>query len=96
MFRPLQDRLIVKRFDSETRSPGGIIIPDNAQEKSVQGEVLAVGSGKLLEDGRVIPLAVKKGDRVLFGKYAGTEVEVDGEKRVVLREDDLLGVYETT
>lgn len=90
--RPLYDRIIVKRIAAEEKSPGGIIIPDNAKEKPLEGEVLAVGNGKRLEDGTLLPLDVKVGDRVLFGKYAGTEVKIDGEDRLILREDDVIGV----
>jgi len=92
--RPLQDRIIVKRVDEEDRTKGGIIIPDTAKEKPVEGKVLAVGNGKVLEDGKVRPLDVKAGDRVLFAKYAGTEVKLDGEERLILREEDILGVVE--
>jgi chaperonin GroES len=92
--RPLHDRVIVKRVKEEEKSKGGIIIPDTAKEKPIEGEVLAIGSGKVLEDGTVRKLDVKVGDRVLFGKYSGTEVKVDGEDRLILREDDILGVIE--
>lgn len=92
--RPLHDRLIVKRFDEEEKTKGGIIIPDNAKEKPMQGEVIAVGNGKVLEDGKKSPLEVKKGDRVLFGKYAGTEIKVDGNEYLMMREEDILGVLE--
>lgn len=92
--RPLHDRLIVKRFDEEERTKGGIIIPDNAKEKPQQGEVIAVGNGKLLEDGKKVPLEVKKGDRVLFGKYSGTEIKVDGTDYLMMREEDILGIVE--
>jgi len=92
--RPLHDRVIVKRVKEEEKSKGGIIIPDTAKEKPIEGEVLAIGSGKVLEDGTVRTLDVKVGDRVLFGKYSGTEVKVDGEDRLILREDDILGVIE--
>jgi chaperonin GroES len=94
--RPLNDRILVKRLAAEDKSPGGIIIPDNAKEKPIEGEVVAVGSGKLLEDGRRQPLDVKVGDRVLFGKYSGTEVKVNGEDRLILREDDVLCVYDAS
>ncbi len=90
--RPLQDRVLIKRVKEEEMSKGGIIIPDTAKEKPIEGEVIAVGNGKVLEDGKVRALDVKVGDRVLFGKYSGTEVKIDGEERVVLREDDILGV----
>jgi chaperonin GroES len=92
--RPLHDRVIVKRLKEEEKTKGGIIIPDTAKEKPVEGEVLAVGNGKILEDGTVRKLDVKTGDRILFGKYSGTEVKIDGEERLILREDDILGVLE--
>ncbi len=92
--RPLHDRVIVRRMEEERTSPGGIVLPDAAKEKPVQGEVLAVGNGKLLENGDVRPLDVKVGDRVLFGKYSGTEVKVEGEDLLVMREDDIMGVIE--
>ena len=92
--RPLQDRLIVKRVAEENKTKGGIIIPDTAKEKPLEGKVVAVGNGKILEDGKVRKLEVKKGDRVLFGKYSGQEVKVDGEELVILREDDIVGVVE--
>lgn len=90
--RPLHDRVLVKRFNEEERSKGGIIIPDTAKEKPIQGEVIAVGQGRVTEDGKVRPLDVKKGDRVLFGKYAGTEIKIDGEEYLMMREEDILGV----
>ncbi len=92
--RPLQDRIIVKRIDEEETSKGGIIIPDSAKEKPSEGKVLAVGKGKVLEDGKIQKLDVKKGDRVLFSKYAGTEITLEGDERVILREDDVLGICE--
>lgn len=92
--RPLHDRVIVKRLDQETKTASGIVLPDAATEKPDQGEVLAIGTGKLLEDGKVRPLAVKVGDRVLFGKYAGQSVKVDGEELLVMREEDLFAVVE--
>ncbi|MBS0432628.1 MAG: co-chaperone GroES [Proteobacteria bacterium] len=92
--RPLHDRVIIKRLEAETKSAGGIVIPDTATEKPIKGEVVAVGTGKILEDGKVRPLAVKAGDKVLFGKYSGTEVKVDGEELLVMREDDLIAVLE--
>jgi chaperonin GroES len=92
--RPLHDRVIVKRLKEEEKTKGGIIIPDTAKEKPVEGEILAVGNGKVLEDGSLRKLDVKVGDRILFGKYSGTEVKVDGEERLILREDDILGVLE--
>jgi chaperonin GroES len=92
--RPLHDRVIVKRLESETRTAGGIVIPDSAAEKPVQGKVVAVGKGKILEDGNVRPLDVKVGDKILFGKYSGTEVKVDGDDLVVMREEDVMAVIE--
>ncbi len=92
--RPLQDRVIVKRVDEEEKSAGGIIIPDTAKEKPQEGKVVAVGKGKVGEDGKVHPLDVKSGDKILFGKYAGTEIKIKGEDHLILREDDILGVIE--
>ena len=92
--RPLHDRVIVRRLEEEKTSPGGIVIPDSAAEKPIQGEVIAVGNGKLLDNGETRPLDVKKGDRVVFGKYSGNEVKVDGKEYLVLREDDIMGVIE--
>ena len=92
--RPLQDRILLKRVKEEEKSKGGIIIPDSAKEKPIEGEVIAVGNGKVLEDGTVRKLDVKVGDRVLFGKYSGTEIKLDGEERLIVREDDILGVLE--
>jgi chaperonin GroES len=92
--RPLHDRVIVKRLEEERTSPGGIVIPDTAAEKPVQGKIIAVGKGKILEDGSVRAPDVKVGDKVLFGKYSGTEVKVEGEELVVMREEDLMGVIE--
>ena len=92
--RPLQDRVIVKRIEDEEKTKGGIIIPDTAKEKPQQGKVVAVGKGKVGDDGKVIPLDVKVGDRILFGKYAGSEVKLDGEEHLIMREDDILGVLE--
>ena len=92
--RPLHDRVIVKRLEEERTSPGGIVIPDSAAEKPMQGKIMAVGKGKILEDGTVRPLDVKVGDRILFGKYSGTEVKIDGDELVVMREDDLMAVFE--
>ncbi len=92
--RPLQDRIIVKRIDEEEVSRGGIIIPDSAKEKPQEGKVTAVGKGKVGEDGKLQPLDVKKGDKVLFSKYAGTEVNIDGDEHLIVREDDVLGVLE--
>ena len=93
--RPLHDRVIVRREEEERTSPGGIVLPDAATEKPVQGEVLAAGHGKILESGEVRPLDVKVGDTVLFGKYSGTEVKVDGEDLLVMREEDIMGVVES-
>ena len=92
--RPLQDRVILKRVKEEEKTKGGIIIPDTAKEKPVEGEVVAVGSGKVLDDGTIKKLDVKVGDRVLFGKYSGTEVKLDGEDRLIVREEDILVVLE--
>jgi chaperonin GroES len=92
--RPLQDRVIIKRVKEEEKTKGGIIIPDTAKEKPIEGEVLAVGKGKVQDDGSVRPLDVKVGDRVLFGKYSGTEVKIEGEESLIVREDDILGVIE--
>jgi len=92
--RPLHDRVIVKRVEEEKTSPGGIVIPDSATEKPIEGEVIAVGNGKLLDNGELRALDLKKGDKVLFGKYSGTEVKVSGEDYLVLREDDIMGVIE--
>ena len=90
--RPLHDRVIVKRLEEEKKSAGGILIPDNAAEKPDQGEVMAVGKGKILEDGKVRPLDVKVGDRILFGKYSGSTVKVEGTEYLVMREEDIMGV----
>jgi chaperonin GroES len=90
--RPLHDRVIVKRVEEERKTPGGIVIPDNAAEKPDQGEVLAIGKGKVLEDGKVRALDVKVGDRVLFGKYSGSSVKIDGDELLVMREEDIMGV----
>jgi len=92
--RPLHDRVIIKRMEEERVSAGGIVIPDSATEKPIKGEVMAVGLGKILEDGKVRPLAVKAGDKVLFGKYSGTEIKLDGVEYLVMREEDLMGVLE--
>jgi chaperonin GroES len=92
--RPLQDRVIVKRLEEEAKTKGGIIIPDTAKEKPVEGIVIAVGKGKTAEDGKLIKLDVKAGDRILFGKYAGTEVKINGEEHLIMREDDILGIIE--
>jgi len=92
--RPLHDRVIVKRLEEERTSPGGIVIPDSAAEKPSQGKVIAIGKGKILEDGSVRALDVKVGDKILFGKYSGTEVKVDGEDLLVMREEDIMAVIE--
>ena len=92
--RPLHDRVILKRLEEEKISAGGIVIPDSAAEKPIRGQVVAAGTGKILEDGKVRPMAVKVGDKVLFGKYAGTEVKVDGEELLVMREEDIVAVIE--
>ncbi len=92
--RPLQDRVIVKRLPEEEKTKGGIIIPDSAKEKPQQGEVIAVGKGKVADDGKLIKLDVKKGDRILFSKYGGTEVKIEGEEHLIMREDDILGIIE--
>src|SRR5687768_7282209 len=92
--RPLHDRVLVQRVKEDEKTKGGIIIPDTAKEKPIEGKVVAVGNGKVLEDGKVRPLQVKKGDRILFGKYSGTEVKIDGEEHLILREDDILGIVE--
>ena len=91
--RPLQDRLVVKRTQEEEKTKGGIIIPDTAKEKPVEGVVIAVGSGTTLKNGKTVPLDVKAGDKVLFGKYSGTEVKIDGQELVLLREEDVLAVF---
>ena len=93
-FRPLHDRVLVKRVESEAKTAGGIIIPDTAQEKPMEGEVLAVGPGARGEDGKILPLDVKVGDRVLFGKWSGTEIKIDGEELIVMKESDIMGVIE--
>ena len=92
--RPLQDRLLIQRIEEEEKTKGGIIIPDTAKEKPQEGKVVAAGKGKVSEDGKVQPLDVKKGDRILFSKYAGTEVNIEGEEHLIIREDDVLGVIE--
>ena len=92
--RPLQDRIIVERVDEEEKSAGGIIIPDSAKEKPQEGKVIAVGKGKTGDDGKLVALDLKKGDRVLFGKYSGSEVQLDGNEYLIMREDDVLGVIE--
>jgi chaperonin GroES len=93
-FSPLQDRILIRRIDSEQKTAGGIIIPGTAQEKPQQGEVVAVGGGKRNEDGKVQPVDLKKGDRILFGKYSGSEIKLDGIEHLILREEEVLGVLE--
>jgi chaperonin GroES len=92
--RPLQDRILVKRVEEEQTTKGGIIIPDTAKEKPAEGKVMAVGNGKVGDDGKRVALEIKKGDRILFGKYAGTEVKIEGEEYLIMREDDVLGVID--
>lgn len=92
--RPLGDRILLKRIEEEDKSKGGIIIPDTAKEKPQEGKVVAVGKGRMLEDGRLVPLEVKKGNRVLFGKYSGSEVKIEGEELLIVKEDDILGIIE--
>jgi chaperonin GroES len=92
--RPLQDRIIVKRVEEESKTAGGIFIPETAKEKPQKGQIIAVGNGKKTEDGKVIPVDVKVGEKVLFGKYSGTEIKIDGEEYLIMREDDILGVVE--
>lgn len=91
--RPLHDRILVQRMAEEEKTAGGIIIPDSAKEKPIQGEIVATGNGRVLEDGKTLPLEVKAGDRILFSKYAGTEIKIDNEDFLMMREDDILGVY---
>ena len=93
-FRPLHDRVVVRRVDEDTKSAGGIIIPDTAQEKPMQGEIIAVGNGARGDDNEIIPLDVKKGDKVLFGKWSGTEVKIDGEDLLIMKESDIMGVVQ--
>ena len=92
--RPLQDRLLIQRIEEEEKTKGGIIIPDSAKEKPQEGKVIAAGKGKVSEDGKVQPLDIEKGDRILFSKYSGTEVNIEGEEHLIIREDDVLGVIE--
>jgi chaperonin GroES len=92
--RPLHDRVIVKRVEEEEKTKGGIIIPDTAKEKPVEGKVIAVGDGKVADDGKKIPLEVKAGDRILFGKYAGTEIQIEGEEHLIMREDDIIAIID--
>jgi len=92
--RPLHDRVIVERMKEEEKTKGGIIIPDTAKEKPVEGKIIAVGAGKVLEDGKRVPLQVKAGDRILFGKYAGTDIKIDGKDHLIMREDDIIAIVE--
>jgi chaperonin GroES len=92
--RPLHDRVIVERMKEEEKTKGGIIIPDTAKEKPVEGRIIAVGAGKVLEDGKRVPLQVKAGDRILFGKYAGTDIKIDGKDHLIMREDDIIAIVE--
>jgi chaperonin GroES len=92
--RPLHDRVIVKRIEEEEKTKGGIIIPDTAKEKPIEGKVVAVGAGKLMENGKTQALEVKKGDRILFGKYAGTDIQIEGEEHLIMREEDIIAVVE--
>jgi chaperonin GroES len=94
-FRPLYDRILVERVESEEITKGGIIVPDSAKEKPQQGKVIAVGQGKLLEDGKLIPLEVKAGDTILFGKYSGSEIKIEGNEYLIMKEDDVLGLVES-
>ena len=94
MIRPLHDRVIVKRKDAETKTSSGIIIPDTAKEKPQEGEVIAAGKGKVNSDGKLMPLEVKKGDKILFGKYSGTDIKIDGEEYIMMKEDDILGIIQ--
>ena len=93
-FRPLHDRVVVKRVDEDTKTAGGIIIPDSAQEKPQQGEIIAVGPGARDESGKIVPLDVKKGDKILFGKWSGTEIKLDGEELLIMKESDIMGVLD--
>ena len=92
--KPLHDRVIVKRIEEEEKTKGGIIIPDTAKEKPVEGKIIAVGEGKLSDDGKRIPMDIKAGDRILFGKYAGTEIQIEGEEHLIMREDDIIAIVE--
>jgi chaperonin GroES len=92
--KPLHDRVIVKRTEGEEKTKGGIIIPDTAKEKPIEGKVVAVGNGKILESGKTLPMQVKSGDKVLFGKYAGNEIKIDGEEHVIMREDDIIAIID--
>ncbi|MDL1969994.1 MAG: co-chaperone GroES [Candidatus Desulfofervidaceae bacterium] len=92
--RPLHDRVLVKRIEEETKTKGGIIIPDTAKEKPIKGKVIAVGEGRVLDNGQKVPVSVKVGDKIIFSKYAGTEIKIEGEEHLIMREDDILGVIE--
>ena len=92
--RPLHDRVLVKRIEEETKTKGGIIIPDTAKEKPIKGEVIAAGEGRILDKGQKVPVSVKVGDKIIFSKYAGTEIKIEGEEHLIMREDDILGVIE--
>jgi chaperonin GroES len=92
--RPLHDRVIVKRLEEQEKTKGGIIIPDSAKEKPIEGKIIAVGSGKVTENGKRIPLQVKEGDRILFGKYSGTDIKIEGEEHLIMREDDIIAIVE--
>ncbi len=92
--RPLHDRVLVKRIEEEQKTKGGIIIPDTAKEKPIKGEVIAVGEGRVLDNGQKVPMSVKVGDKIIFSKYAGTEIKIEGEEHLIMREDDILGVIE--
>ena len=91
-FKPLRDKILIKRVNEDEKTKGGIIIPDTAKEKPIQGTVVSVGNGKMNDNGSIIPMTVKQGDQVLFGKYSGTEIKFDGEEHLILREDDILGI----
>jgi len=93
--KPLHDRVVIERLEEELKSAGGIVIPDSAKEKPMRGKVLAIGPGKMLDNGNIVPLGLKEGDEVLFGKYSGTEVKIDGKEAVVMREDDILAIIES-
>ena len=92
--RPLHDRVIVKRLEEQEKTKGGIIIPDTAKEKPIEGKIIAVGAGKVMENGKRMPLQVKEGDRILFGKYAGTDIRIEGEEHLIMREDDIIAIVE--
>jgi chaperonin GroES len=92
--RPLHDRVIVKRLEEQEKTKGGIIIPDTAKEKPIEGKIIAVGAGKVMENGKRMPLQVKEGDRILFGKYAGTDIRIEGEEHLIMKEDDIIAIFE--